>query len=823
VDLLSASFLDDKIAWYENLDGAGSFGIQQVISSADGAWQALAADLDADGDLDLLSASEFDDTIAWHENRTIRRSALFSAEIVISETIDFAFVVSAADLDRDGDLDVFTSGLISALAWYPNTNGAETFGPRQEVTGFGCDRSATAPDMDRDGDADLLAACAGLDEVRWFPNTDGAGTFGAKQVITTLADVAFVAVSADLDGDGDLDVVSASATDRKIAWYENTDGAGAFGPQQLISTIAFIWHDSVTVADLDGDGDLDVLSADSWPETIAWHENIDGAGTFGPERVIEETDFKHRNVPVAADIDGDGDLDVLATSRDVDSIVWYENTDGSGTFGPEQLITTAADGVIWTRAADLDRDGDLDVLSASPNDDKMAWYENTDGAGAFGPQRVIATTADGAFSGFSADLDGDGDLDVLSASRLDDKIAWYENRGGQFGLPTLDSAPYAIVDALSDDLLAIDVTHLGRTGDSDIELTQLALRLEDEFGTPLTTGQANALIQTLAIYRDDGSGVFEQGTDLLATSVGPLSLAAGLQTIGFSNGDTSVQVAQGDPQRFFAVATLTADASSQTIDRFKIVHAPEDGGAAEDRDFDLALELEFSAEVASGLTPALSSGGDEDGDSLSNLEELTLHGTNPFVLDTDGDGLLDGFEVSNGFDPLVAGDESGDPDLDGLDNLAEQAAGSNPNAADTDADGLDDGAEVALGTSPTNPDHDGDGVCDGNGTGGGSCTAGPDNCPFELNPGQANSDALEAGDDCQCGDVTGGDGMITAADVARARENLVGAMPGGSFDADRCDVNATPGCDIGDIYVLERIAAGQLATVENTCADYFSP
>ena len=61
-------------------------------------------------------------------------------------------------------------------------------------------------------------------------------------------------------------------------------------------------------------------------------------------------------------------------------------------------------------------DGNPDLLSASELDDTIAWYENTDGAGSFGSQQVISTAADSARSVFAADVDGDGDLDVLSAS-----------------------------------------------------------------------------------------------------------------------------------------------------------------------------------------------------------------------------------------------------------------------------------------------------------------------------------------------------------------------------------------------------------------------
>ena len=68
------------------------------------------------------------------------------------------------------------------------------------------------------------------------------------------------------------------------------------------------------------------------------------------------------------------------------------------------------------------------MLSASNGDNKIAWYENT-GGGRFTPH-TITTDAKGAHSVAAADLDGDGDIDVLSASFIDNKIAWYENDGG---------------------------------------------------------------------------------------------------------------------------------------------------------------------------------------------------------------------------------------------------------------------------------------------------------------------------------------------------------------------------------------------------------
>jgi len=172
--------------------------------------------------------------------------------------------------------------------------------------------------------------------------------------------------------------------------------------------------------------------------------------------------------------------------------------------------------------------------------------------------------------------------------------------------------------------------------------------------------------------------------------------------------------------------------------------------------------------------------------------------------DWDNDGILDIYETDTG--NFVSSTDTGTDRFD----------------ADSDNDGLDDGEEVALGTDPNDEDSDDDGVCDG-GMQVGVCTAsGPDNCPFISNALQTNSDALTAGDDCQCGDVTG-DGSVTQADVDEVR----GALMGGTAvtNPDRCNViGASDGgnsdCDIADIFVLQRFVGGSPVTVANACDAY---
>lgn len=416
-DILAAN------SWYENKDGKGVFGSEQLIPNSSFARSVHAADVDGDGDADVVSAS-FDDSIAWQEN-TDGRGTFEVRHTVLATFVLHPESVHAADLDGDGDTDMLSASISDGkVAWYENVDGQGAFGPQRLVTDqAGGPRNVYATDIDDDGDVDVLSADWFASEIAWYENSDGRGNFGARQVITGQTRGAMAVFAADLDGDGDADVLSASWYDDEIAWYENSDGQGTFGPQQVISTNSRNAAD-VYAADLDGDGDNDIVAAASTPgKAVAWYENTDGKGTFGPAKAVTTSEFGGADSVHVADIDGDGDLDVVSSY--LLDVVWHENIDGRGVFGTPQLIALHATSVY---TADVDGDGDTDVLSASFLQDKIAWHENVNGQGIFESDHVITTHAAQAQSVFATDLDGDGDIDVLSASSEDSKIAWYENR-----------------------------------------------------------------------------------------------------------------------------------------------------------------------------------------------------------------------------------------------------------------------------------------------------------------------------------------------------------------------------------------------------------
>jgi hypothetical protein len=614
LDVLSASWNDNNIAWYENDGGVSPTFTGHVISTnADYAVSVYAADVDGDGDTDVLSASANDDKVAWYPNETIHRSALYpaQAEVVIADTADIAKIVYAADLDGDGDPDVLSASQgDNTIAWYENNGGSFSLLTSYVITDDAAGaKSVYAADIDGDGDMDVLSASRYDDKVAWYENEGGTPPVFTSRVITTDADGCHAVYAADLDGDGDLDVLSASQDDDKIAWYENDGGSPSVFTPHVITTNADCAL-AVYAADLDGDGDLDVLFASYDDDKIAWYENEGGSPPVFTPHVIT-TSADGARLVYAADVDGDGDLDVLAASSLDDQIAWYENDGSSSPVFTGRVIATNADNAKAVYAADLDGDGDLDILSASSYDDKVAWYENDGGSSPAFIPHVITTSADGAHSVDVTDLDSDGDLDILFASQEDDKIGWYENRGGQFALATTDTAPSTIAAGQQGSVLRIVVSHCGRAGDTAVELATLELLFEEKAGDPLSTAEANALIENLHIYRDDGSGIFEPGVDVLVTTVGTLALAEGRQTLAFADGDPNVQIVFGTPVTYFVVIELSDHAASQVPHQFQVTHVTESTGAlspgstAKDRDHDLFLMLEFVPSVTSSLCTAV--------------------------------------------------------------------------------------------------------------------------------------------------------------------------------------------------------------------------
>jgi hypothetical protein len=286
-------------------------------------------------------------------------------------------------------------------------------------------------DIDGDGDMDVLGAARSDGDITWWENVDGLGTSWIEHTVDGSFNIAISVYAEDIDGDDDIDILGAAwSPSFDITWWENVDGLGTSWTEHTVDTYFFCaW--SVCSEDIDGDGDMDILgAAASFTGKITWWENIDGSGTSWIEHTIEE-DFAHSTCVSSADIDDDGDIDVLGAALEADEITWWENTDGSGTSWAKYTVAGDFYGAASVYSEDIDGDGDMDVLGAAYYGNEVTWWENIDGQGTSWTEHSVDEDFYGANSVYIEDLDGDGDMDLLGGAYFANDITWWENIDGQ--------------------------------------------------------------------------------------------------------------------------------------------------------------------------------------------------------------------------------------------------------------------------------------------------------------------------------------------------------------------------------------------------------
>ena len=484
-DVLGAAFDANEIAWWENVAGDGSaWSKHSLDADFPQAARVAADDVDSDGDLDILGVAFNAGEIAWWENETIHRSALYPGAGQMTVDPDFSGVrnVATADVDGDGDQDIVGAAADSnEIAWWENTAGDGSVWSKHHVWTWEDAYDVAAGDVDGDGDLDIIGG-SWQGHVAWWENTagDGSAWHGHTVDSDTLSKEAVA--GADVDGDGDLDILAVgnNTGTTQIAWWENTVGDGNAWNKHSLSTFYDSTHD-VAAADVDGDGDLDILGAvdQSWsnnPGGPAWWENTAGDGSAWSGHLVNSS-FADAQAVAAADMDGDGDMDILGGAAiaidGYDRIAWWENTAGDGSAWNKHTVDRHFEWAQSVAAADVDADGDLDIFSASGVSGGLAWWENTSGDGSAWSKQAMGEHHGEFRDAAAADVDGDGDLDLFAAAWRSNEIIGWKNRGGQFALVTADTALTQLASGQSDDLLKITMTHRGRSGDGDDSLSTL--------------------------------------------------------------------------------------------------------------------------------------------------------------------------------------------------------------------------------------------------------------------------------------------------------------------------------------------------------------
>jgi hypothetical protein len=296
-----------------------------------------------------------------------------------------------------------------------------------------------ASDLDGDGDIDLVTADLTDNRLSVLLNT-GSGSLGVDDTYA-VGDWVRSVCAADLDGDGDIDLAAANGSSTTVSVLLG-NGDGSFAGQ--IAHSCGSGPHSIVAVDLDGDGDQDLATSNYTGASVSVLWNA-GDGSFAGY-----VDLAAGDGPLgicAGDLDGDGDIDLASANRHSDNVTVHRNN-GDGSFAP-QLALSAGDGPRSVYAGDLDADGDLDLVSANEYSDNLSVFVNS-GGGSFAPG-VIYPVGNGPHSILATDLDGDGDLDVATSNVFSDNVSVYLNAGdatlGSYTTYTTGIEPVAVVAA----------------------------------------------------------------------------------------------------------------------------------------------------------------------------------------------------------------------------------------------------------------------------------------------------------------------------------------------------------------------------------------
>ncbi|WP_400079921.1 T9SS type A sorting domain-containing protein [Winogradskyella sp. R77965] len=328
----------DYIKWYKN-DGNGNFELQTSVSESVVWVQGMIiADVDAlnNNGNDIIATVAFGSKLVYYPNNG---SGGFGAEVVISNTINSPGQVVSGDINNDGNLDL-------AVASYTDNNTiwfmGDGLGGFVEQTASPIQSGGTGGPWyldigDFDGDSDL-------DVVVGFFNTGNIEIYynqyvesGTSNVSWIMDDVpvangnSWLAVPthqmafADVNNDDVMDVIKLNNSTGDVEWFSKIKN-GASTPNTISDSSIIARPGTVVVADLDDDGNNDVILTDggSADDSIIWFKGADGANPSSTASLIDDNNFQFWAITVN-DFDGDSDLDIAAVGVFSDALDWYEN------------------------------------------------------------------------------------------------------------------------------------------------------------------------------------------------------------------------------------------------------------------------------------------------------------------------------------------------------------------------------------------------------------------------------------------------------------------------------------------------------------------
>jgi len=355
------------------------------------------------------------------------KAQIFSEPELLSVLLqESVYKVTTADLNGDSLKDVLVSGPKPDVYWFENLGDNEFFVEQEIYEGSVFGESAQVLDMDNDGDLDVICAGSFANKIVWIQN-DGDGNFGmVTPILENLLPIDDM-ILVDLDQDQRLDILYSvySSTDKRGGIYWSKNYTWGFSGKRTIEDE--IWGvKKLAVADVDGDDLPDIIGASFWDYRFNWYKNLDD-GEFSDAHIIRsQQDTAWNDCAFPADMDGDGDIDIINGNNKTPRVAWLEN-DGTGVFIAEHSLVQNAIQFVWDAdAADFDLDGDMDVFTGLGADEEAALILNK-GDGTFEEPIIVGTGITVLNDVHVVDIDGDWDMDVFATSTLDHDVWFFEN------------------------------------------------------------------------------------------------------------------------------------------------------------------------------------------------------------------------------------------------------------------------------------------------------------------------------------------------------------------------------------------------------------
>ncbi len=367
------------LAMIINIDSYTQIDFQEfeIDNNNDGAAGLFCNDIDGDGDFDVILASSEDHRIIWYRNDG--GTPPDWSKIVVDDLVYSAHSVYCKDMDGDGHTDIVGASYYGnpGIAWWRN-NGGNPIEWEKFIVDFDFVNAheVYVSDVNSDGRPDILGASSDLNSVAWWKNEGGNPLEWTKEVLATDVMLAKSIAAGDMDGDGDIDIVSASLGDNCIDLFENTGEDTIIWVRHNI-TDNFYGSHRIQLTDINGDNETDVLGAAYFGNQVAWWENSGDPENWTKHLIAASV--INACIAEVAYIDDDYYPDVVVTAQGSNEIIWMKNIDGSGTSWTKNTIT--ADFVRpWPLAVcDIDNDMDVDVVSGSSYDGSkmVSWWQNS--------------------------------------------------------------------------------------------------------------------------------------------------------------------------------------------------------------------------------------------------------------------------------------------------------------------------------------------------------------------------------------------------------------------------------------------------------------